>query len=697
MEQLANMPVWAQMLSMGSFMFASGVLMTRIPLVPCMVLSLFYLYGALGNSAAMPAFTLKHPWVCVLIHVGVVLALVCFWMFVAPAMIRGAGPDGIGVGLAGIYLVAATAVVCLLGIIVSWFPAVVKWLNLLRAFPSNGWEMYVWVALFVGGILSGILCFGGIDRLRVLLDTNIASFVIVQIFAVAVVAVLVCVGSVAAIFLGTKPLGWGIGFVSCLLAIAIAGNGIYQWRLQHLYSKGQQPLLEAAEAGNTEQVRQLLSKGKSVNARDKNDYTPLIEASDNGHLETVQLLLQKGAKVNAKALGGWTALMLASRGGHLPVVEELIKAGAEVDAVNEEKDSALVQALERGHFEVAKSLILAGADVNKTPHYPLPSMLHLATLHKGNAEVVKLILERGADINKQNWNGRTPLQFTLGWNNKEEISRMIYAAGGRLGQITQEDQTGPMMDAACSYGFIEVVDQLLAAGVKPTPHHAIMAAQKGQTEVLKQLVATGLDINQPDEDGNHPFLYAVGQGHLEAVQFFVEHGADLTVEEVKKSGGTVGPALVLASLIGHLPIVKYLVEQKADVNITNHAGNTPLDVAAEKGHIEIVRFLLQTGADVNQQDKNKNTALKYASDNNQTEIVKILLKAGANPNLADVDNDTALGNAAFDGHIEIARLLIEAKANVNAKNNEGKTPLAIAKEQGHTEMVELLQSAGAKE
>lgn len=692
MEQLANMPLWAQLLSMGSFMFASGVLMTRIPLVPCMVLSLFYLYGALGNSAAMPAFTLKHPWVCVLIHVGVVLALVCFWVFVASAMMRGAGPDGISVGLTGIYLVAATAVVCLLGIIVSWFPAVVKWLNLLRALPSNGWEMYVWVALFVGGILSGILCFGGIDRLRALLDTNIASFVIVQIFAVAVVAVLVCVGSVAAIFLGTKPLGWGIGFVSCLLAIAIAGNGIYQWRLQHLYSKGQQPLLEAAEAGNTEQVRQLLSKGKSVNARDENDYTPLIEASNNGHLETVQLLLQKGAEVNAKARGGWTALMLASTGGHLPVVEELIKAGAEVDAVNEEKDSALVQALERGHFEVAKSLILAGADVNKTPHYPLPSMLHLATLHKGNAEVVKLILERGADVNKQNWNGSTPLQFTLGWNNKEEISRMIYAAGGRLGQITQEDQTGPMMDAACSYGFTEVVDQLLAAGVKPTPHHAIMAAQEGQTEVLKQLKAAGLDIHQPDDKGKHPFLSAVGLGHLETVQFFVENGADLTLRN-----GNVGPALLLASLEGYLPIVKYLIEQKAAVDIQNQFGETPLMMAAAKDHTAVALFLLEHGANVNKQKKVGTTALKYAAGRGNIPLIQALLKAGADINLADEDNDTPLIAACFEGHKEAVQELLKAGAKTNIRDKEGKTALGIALEKGHTEVVKLLQSAGAKE
>lgn len=61
MEQLANMPVWAQILSMGSFMFASGVLMTRIPLAPAIILSFFYLYGVFAKTNIVPSYLLQQP------------------------------------------------------------------------------------------------------------------------------------------------------------------------------------------------------------------------------------------------------------------------------------------------------------------------------------------------------------------------------------------------------------------------------------------------------------------------------------------------------------------------------------------------------------------------------------------------------------------------------------------------------------
>ena len=56
----------------------------------------------------------------------------------------------------------------------------------------------------------------------------------------------------------------------------------------------------------------------------------------------------------------------------------------------------------------------AGADVTQEPHYPLPSMLDLATLNGGDGEVVKLILERGADVNLRDKNGKTALEYAAG-------------------------------------------------------------------------------------------------------------------------------------------------------------------------------------------------------------------------------------------------------------------------------------------
>ncbi len=60
-----------------------------------------------------------------------------------------------------------------------------------------------------------------------------------------------------------------------------------------------------------------------------------------------------------------------------------------------------------------------------------------------------------------------------------------------------------------------------------------------------------------------------------------------------KDGDT---ALVLASITGHLEVVKYLVSKGANVNTKDTSLKTPLEIAKEKGHLEVVRVLREAGA-----------------------------------------------------------------------------------------------------
>ncbi|MBR3899119.1 MAG: ankyrin repeat domain-containing protein, partial [Elusimicrobiaceae bacterium] len=300
-----------------------------------------------------------------------------------------------------------------------------------------------------------------------------------------------------------------------------------------------------------------------------------------------------------------------------------------------------------------------------------------------------------ADVNKEDYHGKTALQFALGWKDKVKAAELIYSAGGRLGKISNDDQVSPMMDYACSMGFTEVVSQLIQYGVKPKAHFAIMAAQEGKSEVLKLLISAGLDVNQKNDKGDDILLSAVFFGDLDSVKVLIENGADITFER-KTETGSSGPALILASLSGHLPVVRYLAESGADLDIQNSFGETALMLAAAKGHYDVVDFLIQAGADINKQKNVGTTAVKFAAGSGNTEILEALIKAGADINIGDEDNDTPLSDAVFIGHLKAAEVLIKAGANVNSKNKEGKTPLDFAKEKGYKEIESLLKSAGAK-
>ena len=63
-------------------------------------------------------------------------------------------------------------------------------------------------------------------------------------------------------------------------------------------------LIDAAEAGNIEAVKQHLAAGMDVNAKDEDGVTPLHEAALWGHNEVAELLIANGAEVNAIIVSG---------------------------------------------------------------------------------------------------------------------------------------------------------------------------------------------------------------------------------------------------------------------------------------------------------------------------------------------------------------------------------------------------------
>ena len=89
---------------------------------------------------------------------------------------------------------------------------------------------------------------------------------------------------------------------------------------------------KAAGDGNIEAVKQHLTAGTDVDARDAEDKTPLHYAAWRGHKEIIELLIDKGASVNAKPEFGTTPLYYAALKGHKETAELLINKGADVNA-----------------------------------------------------------------------------------------------------------------------------------------------------------------------------------------------------------------------------------------------------------------------------------------------------------------------------------------------------------------------------
>ena len=168
-------------------------------------------------------------------------------------------------------------------------------------------------------------------------------------------------------------------------------------------------------------------------------------------------------------------------------------------------------------------------------------------------------------------------------------------------------------------GRAEIRDLLLRHGaVLEVPD----AAAVGDITRLKKLLAENAGAARNfSPDGFPAVALACVFGQLEAAKLLVAHGADI---RAAASNGSGYNALTGAVASGHTEIVKWLLQNGADVNYRYGAGYSPLLTAAANGHVAIVKMFLAHGADRNATTNDGKTAAQLAADRNHPEILEYL-------------------------------------------------------------------------
>ena len=316
---------------------------------------------------------------------------------------------------------------------------------------------------------------------------------------------------------------------------------------------------------------------------------------------------------------------------------------------------------------------------------------------------------RKEDVNRRSSDGSTPLQWAVFNNDVAEAKRLLRA--------------GANVTTANHYGVTAMT----------------LAAEVGNTEMLKVLLEAGANADSPNPDGQTALLAVARTGNVEAAKLLLDQGA--TVDAKEKWGGQT--ALMWASARRHPAMMELLIAKGANVNARSidrdyqrhiqaegrpksldSGGFTPLLYAARENCIACVDVLLKNKADIDLADPDSVSPLLVAVMNANWDLAKKLVEAGADVNQWDIYGETPLltaidlrtridgGRASIDEPnqtkgIEIIKLLLERGANpdmqlffqpANARGvvyTRGVTPLMRAVVNADLEVTKLLLEHGA--
>ena len=351
-------------------------------------------------------------------------------------------------------------------------------------------------------------------------------------------------------------------------------------------------------------------------------------------------------------------------------------------------DDALLEAVKKGEVTQTEKMLAGGASV-EARDYDGKGALHLAASGE-QTPLLELLLKRGANVNARDKFGNTPL---------------LLANDAATARTLLENKADPNL----------VDDDANSA--------LILAAQRGNEEVLRLLLEAGANPNLVNENGGTALSWAAWQGtrwgyemdgpvqYPAMVKLLLAHGAEpnlgsesgwnaLTLAAQDDQAGVV-PLMIAASkdkgaLLrataqhGQNKIVEKILAGDTDANAASAQGVTALMQAARSQQSRTVQLLLQRGADVTRRDRDGRNALMWAClpplywltpgsvsrlEANFDYIAATFKTKGVDLEARDRHKLTALALAANHGHAVGARQLLKMGADPNTATYAGNTPL----------------------
>ena len=449
--------------------------------------------------------------------------------------------------------------------------------------------------------------------------------------------------------------------------------------------------------GDCNTVRWLIEQGVDVNHCDKKGWTAVHNAAKQGNLDVLKLLKESGADIHVQCEMGDNSIMSAAIGtGDCNTVRWLIEQGVDVNHCDKEGFTAVLNAAQQGNLDVLKLLKESGATIHVQNEMGRNSIMS-AAIGTGDCDTVRWLIEQGVDVNHCDKEGFTAVLNAAQQGNLD-VLKLLKESGATI-HVQNEMGRNSIMSAAIGTGDCNTVRWLIEQGVdvnhcdKKGVTAVLNAAQQGNLDVLKLLKESGATIHVQNEMGRNSIMSAsIGTGDCNTVRWLIEQGVD--VNHCDKKGWT---AVHNAAQQGNLDVLKLLKESGADIHVQNEMGdNSIMSASIGTGDCNTVRWLIEQRVDVNHCDKEGFTAVHNAAQQGNLDVLKLLKERGANIHVQCEMGDNSIMSASIGtGDCNTVRWLIEQGVDVNHCDKKGWTAVHNAAKQGNLDVLKLLKESGA--
>lgn len=396
-------------------------------------------------------------------------------------------------------------------------------------------------------------------------------------------------------------------------------------------------LHKAADLGDEDMTKFLLSSGALFAISNEAQMTPLHLAANRGHANIVRLLVLAGADLNMKGHSTkYTPLCLASTCGHTEVVRYLLIQGGLVNNKGADSWTPLFRAARGGHADSVKLLLEGGAHVLHVDYYK-NTCLHVA-VRSGNLDVVKTLLDHNDDIRPQ---------LLIEKDAKHRTAQQIALTTAHIGTYKYLRDLQHDMDVKAGKDMQRY---------DPTVPLSL-AIEAADLATVKTIIASEPDLlNRPDTSGQLPIHIAFIECATQIAQFLLDSGASIHAQ-----GFHSWQPLHIAASIGSIEMTNLALDRGAEINALTGTLQTPLLKASSTSSVEVIRRLLEAGADPWARNDRQMTCLHVAASKNFIDCIREILQPewGAQALVHTRDKQKRLPRywAARSGHHEVERFL----------------------------------------